>query len=319
LTAVLVTGASGFVGRALCSSLPANGYLVRAATRMPDTSGIPSFAVGDIGPDTDWRAAVAGCECVVHLAARVHVMSAREASSPGDFHRVNVEGSANLARQAARAGVRRFVFLSSVKVNGELSVQRALVESDRVMPADAYGASKAQAEQSLRAIAEETGMEVAILRPPLVYGPGVRANFLGLLRGVDSGMPLPLASVSNRRSLVYVGNLVDALAGCLKHRAAANRTFFVSDGQDVSTPQLIREIAEALGRKPRLFPFPLALLRGAGLITGRAEQVARLTGSLQVDIASIKTALGWQPPFSLQQGLAQTAAWYLARSGREDR
>lgn len=206
--------------------------------------------------------------------------------------------------------MRRFVFLSSVKVNGEASAKRALVETDPVMPMDAYSASKAEAEKKLRIISTETGMEIVIVRPPLVYGPGVKANFLSLLRAVDAGVPLPLSSISNLRSLVYVGNLVHALGACLTQPAAANRTFFVSDDHDISTPQLIREIAAALGKKPLLFPFPPLLLRGAGLFTGRAEEIARLTGSLQVDISSIKKALDWQPPFSLQQGLEQTASWY---------
>jgi len=197
--------------------------------------------------------------------------------------------------------VRRFVFLSSVKVNGEASAKRALVETDPVMPMDAYSASKAEAEKKLRIISTETGMEIVIVRPPLVYGPGVKANFLSLLRAVDAGVPLPLSSISNLRSLVYVGNLVHAPGACLTQPAAANRTFFVSDDHDISTPQLIREIAAALGKKPLLFPFPPLLLRGAGLFTGRAEEIARLTGSLQVDISSIKAALDWQPPFSFQR------------------
>jgi nucleoside-diphosphate-sugar epimerase len=316
LTTVLVTGASGFVGTALCAALGLQGHLVRSATRTsPDRPQIPSFAVGNIGPDTDWSAAVTGCDAVVHLATHVHVMRRQAGDAAGDFHRVNVEGSENLARQAARAGVRRFVLLSSVKVNGEFTVDRPFVEEDPPVPVDAYGESKAEAETRLRQIARETGMGIVILRPPLVYGPGVKANFLSLLKAVDRGLPLPLGSIENQRSLVYVGNLVHALSACLTQPAAANRTFFVSDDHDVSTPQLIREIATALGKKPLLFPFSPALLRGAGLLTGQAEQIARLTGSLQVDVSSIKTALDWQPPFSLQQGLAQTVSWYRARSG----
>ena len=308
---ILVTGANGFVGRALCAALGLQGHLVCSATRtLPDRPQTLSFAVGNIGPQTDWSAAVAECDAVVHLAAHAHVMRRQAGDAAGAFHRVNVEGSENFARQAARAGVRRFVFLSSVKVNGEASAERPFVESDPVMPRDAYGVSKAEAEKRLRTISTETGMEVVVVRPPLVYGPGVKANFLSLLRAVDSGVPLPLSSISNLRSLVYVGNLVDALGTSLEHQAAANRTFFVSDDHDVSTPQLIREIAFALGKKPMLFPFPPALLRGAGLLTRRKEQVARLTGSLQVDVSSIKTMLDWQPPFSLQQGLAQTVSWY---------
>ena len=315
MTAVLVTGASGFVGRALCKVLGAQGYTVRSALRVPmEQFPYPSIAIGDIGPKTDWSAAVAGCDAVVHLAAHVHVMRESGGDPRDGYFRTNVEGTEILGRAAARAGIRRFVFLSSVKVNGEITRERAFTESDPPAPADAYGASKAQAEERLKKIAGETGMEVVILRPPLVYGPGVKANFLSLLRAVDSGVPLPLSLISNLRSLVYVGNLVHALGACLTQPAAANSTFFVSDDYDVSTPQLIREIATALGKKPLLFPLPPVLLRGIGALTGRTQQIARLTGSLQVDISSIKTALDWQPPFSLQQGLEQTASWYRMKT-----
>ena len=246
----------------------------------------------------------------MHLAAHVHVMRPQSGEGVGDYLRVNVEGSERLAREAARAGVRRFVFLSSVKVNGEASGERPFVESDPDMPTDAYGESKAEAERRLRSISEQSGMEIVILRPPLIYGAGVKANFLSLLRTVDAGVPLPFLWIDNRRSLIYVGNLAHALEACLTDRAAANRTFFVSDDSDLSTPQLIKEIAFALEKRPLLFPVPPALLRGIGAIAGRAEQVARLTGSLQVDVKSIKTALDWRPPFSVQQGLAHTVSWY---------
>ncbi len=277
---------------------------------LPGTDGTKVVTTGDIGPDTDWSKALFSCDVVVHLASHVHVMRRQGDDRDGEFERVNVAGSENLARQAARAGVRRFVFLSSVKVNGETGAERPFRESDPVMPMDAYGISKAEAEKRLRSISTETGMEVVVVRPPLVYGPRVKANFLSLMRAVDAGVPLPFSSISNLRSLVYIGNLVDALGVCLVHPAAANRTFFVSDDHDVSTPQLIREIASALGKKALLFQLSPALLKGAGLLTGRAEQIARLTGSLQVDVSSIKTTLAWQPPFSLQQGLADTVSWY---------
>ncbi len=311
MTAVLVTGATGFVGRNLCAQLQSGGRDVRAATRMPDGS-LPCAAVpiGEIGADTDWSAALAGREAVIHLAAHVHVMRDQAGSTAREFDRVNVAGSEQLARQAAQAGVRRFLFLSSVKVNGETTSGRALVESEPTAPADAYGRSKAEAEHRLKAIAAQTGMELVIVRPPLIYGPGVKANFLRLLRTVDTGLPLPFASIANRRSLVFVGNLVHSLDACLSHPAAANRTFFVSDDDDVSTPQLVREIAAALGKRPLLLPFPPALLRRVGALVGRAEQIDRLTGSLQVDITAIKSALGWKPPFSRRQGLEQTVASY---------
>ncbi|HEX4984467.1 MAG TPA: SDR family oxidoreductase [Burkholderiales bacterium] len=314
MTTVLVTGAGGFVGSVLRALLQQEGHDVRAALRTPPsgTQG-PAFAVGDIGPDTDWSAALAGCEAVVHLAAHVHVMRGRPGADAPLFERVNVQGSGNLARQAARAGVRRFVFLSSVKVNGESTAGRPFTERDALAPADAYGRSKMQAETALRGLAAETGMELAILRPPLVYGPGVKANFLQLLRLVDRGVPLPLASIDNRRSLVYVGNLAHAIACCVTHAGAAGRTFFVSDDHDMSTPELVRGIARALGRRPALFPFPPCLLAALAAVAGRREQAARLTQSLQVDISAIKSALGWRPPAAPAEALAQTAAWYRSR------
>jgi nucleoside-diphosphate-sugar epimerase len=310
---VLITGATGFVGGALCDLLTQQGHALKGALRMPTKLfPYPSIAVGHIGPATDWRDALAGCDAVVHLAAHVHVMRSTSESS-GVYRAVNVEGTRNLARQAARSGVRRFVFMSSVKVHGEATVGRALVEGDPPMPVDDYGRSKIEAEKRLTTIAAETGMEVAIVRPPLVYGPGVKANFRSLLRAVDAGIPLPFSSVHNKRSLIYLGNLAHAIAMCLTHRAAANRPFFVSDGQDVSTPQLIDEVAAALGKKARLFPFPPAGLRAAGALVGRAEMISRLTSSLQVDISSIRSTLGWEPPFTLSQGLAETASWYQDR------
>ena len=307
---VVVTGATGFVGRPLCRLLAEQGHAVRAALRVqtkdfPD----PSIAIGSIGPATDWTTALAGCDAIVHLAAHVHEVTPTS-ESVEIYRDVNVEGTRNLARRAAQSGVRRFVFLSSVKVHGEATFGRALLETDPPMPVDNYGISKTQAETSLMQIAADTGMEVVIVRAPLVYGPGVKANFLSLLRAVDAGVPLPFRSVSNSRSLIYLGNLVHALATCLTHPAAANRTFFVSDGQDVSTPQLIDKLAAALGKKARLFRFPPALLAGIGSLIGRANMMSRLTDSLQVDISSIRSTLAWEPPFTLSQGLADTAYWY---------
>jgi nucleoside-diphosphate-sugar epimerase len=313
LTAVLVTGSSGFVGQALSDALASRGYLVRRAVRNTPHQQTASFAVGDIGQDTDWTPVLAGCEAVVHLAAHVHVMGRQAGKAVDDFHRVNVEGSERLARQAARAGVRRFVFLSSVKVNGEDSAERPFVESAPAMPADAYGKSKAEAETRLGSISAETGMELVIVRPPLIYGAGVKANFLNLMRIVDAEVPLPLRSIGNRRSLLYVGNLVHALEACLREQNAANRTYMVSDGEDVSTPELVESIAAALGKKAHLFRFPPALLRAAGSLLGRKDAITRLTGSLQVDISRIQAELGWRPPFSMKQGLVETAVWYRSR------
>ncbi len=310
---VLVTGATGFVGRATCEYLISKGHAVTAAVRSPLDLQIPTIVVGDVGPQTDWVNALKRCDTVVHLAAHVHVMRAHPGQT-ADFYRVNTQGSERLALQAARAGVRRLIYLSSVKVNGESTPGRAFSERDVPAPVDEYGISKAKAEERLKTIASETGIELVILRPPLVYGPGVKANFLQLLRVVNAGMPLPFSTIDNRRSLLGVGNLAHAIEGCLVHPAAANRTFFVSDDHDVSTPGLIREIAAALGRPARLFPFPPALLHAAGRVTGRAEQIARLTGSLQIDVSALKAALGWRPLHSLRRGLEQTVAWFRTQS-----
>lgn len=309
---LLVTGANGFVGSALCEALERAGHGLRRAVRGPGNTGAPraTVAVGDIGAKTDWRDALAGSDCVVHLAARTHVLREAAADPLAEYRRVNVEGTRRLAEQAAAAGVRRLVFLSSVKVNGERTVSQAFVEGDPPRPEDAYGISKWEAEQELLQIARATGLEVVVLRPPLVYGPGVKGNFLRLLRLVARGVPLPLASVHNWRSLVYLGNLVDAILTATGAPQSAGQTYLVSDGEDVPTPDLIRAIARALGAQPRLFPCPPALLRAAAALAGRGGEAARLTGSLQVDSSRIRRELGWQPPFTLGQGLAETARWF---------
>lgn len=312
---VLLTGATGFVGRACVSTLARAGRPVRCALRLdaiPATGAAAQHVVGDIGPSTDWSGALEGIDTVVHLAARVHVMR-DEASDPLEaFRAVNVEGTRRLARQAATTGVRRLVFLSSVKVNGEATTGRAFTERDLPHPDDPYGISKREAEDALREIAATTGLEVVILRPPLVYGPGVKANFLRLLRWVDRGIPLPLASANNRRSLVYVGNVVDAIVQCLEHPAAAGETFLVDDGEPVSTAQLLREIGDALGHPARLLPMPTALLRVAATLVGRGDDASRLLGDLVVDGSHVRNVLGWQPPFTRHDGLAATAAWFRA-------
>jgi nucleoside-diphosphate-sugar epimerase len=270
----------------------------------------------DIGPDTDWTSMLTGCGSIVHLAAHVHKRRDRAHGSASALWRVNVEGTEALARAAARSGVRRFVFLSSIKVNGEYTLGRPFSEQDPIAPVDEYGASKAEAEARLRKIAADTGMEVVILRPPLVYGPGVKANFLSLLKAVDAGLPLPLSSIDNRRSLIYVGNLVSAIEISLTHPAAANRTFLVADGEDVSTPELARRLARSLGVSPRLIPMPVWMLRLAGRLTGKHAAVDRLASSLQVDSTCIRTALHWQPPFTMTAGLTETARWWRATAGK---
>jgi nucleoside-diphosphate-sugar epimerase len=262
-----------------------------------------------LGTDTVWEGALAGVDTVIHLAARVHIMDDTAADPLTQFRKVNVEGTARLAREAAKAGVRRLVFISSIKVNGEETGTPYTPDSPP-NPADPYGISKWEAEQALLTIGAETGLEVVIVRPTLVYGPGVKANFLNMIKVVHRGIPLPFASISNKRSLIYVGNLVDALAVCATHPSAAGRTYLVSDGEDVSTPDLIRMTAAALGVPARLFPFPLSLMRLVGKITGKTAAVNRLTGSLTVDSSRIRSELGWKPPFTMREGLRETAKWF---------
>jgi nucleoside-diphosphate-sugar epimerase len=312
---ILVTGANGFIGQTLCSMLRSNGLdhrkAVRRTTGQPNASSLATIEVGEIGRCTDWSAALNGVTAIVHLAARAHVRGSGPATrSLTEFRRINTAGTEQLAQMAVKAGVRRFIYVSTVKVNGDTSALCPFTESAAPNPQDAYGISKWEAEQALWRIAHDTGLEVAILRPPLVYGPGVGSNFLSLINAVNTKIPLPLASVDNRRSLVFAANLTNAIMACLVQPAAAGQTYFVSDGEDVSTPELIRRLAAALGVPPRLIPVPPPALRFAGRIFGKQEIVLRLTESLQVDSAKIRSQLGWIPPFSLAQGLAETARWY---------
>ncbi len=311
MTCVLVTGASGFVGGALCAGLVGLGHEVRASVRNPEIVSIVGcdvLKISSIDSDTDWAVCVADVEVVIHLAARVHVMN-DDASDPlAEFRRTNTAGTENLARQAARAGVKRLVYVSSIKVNGEATDgAMKFSESDAPNPQDPYGISKWEAEQALHRVSAETGLEVVIVRPPLVYGAGVKGNFAQMLKVLAHGIPLPLASVQNRRSLVYLGNLVDALILCATHPAAAGQTYLVSDGEDISTPDLLRQLGEAMDHPARLLPCPQALLRLAGRLTGKADQIERLLGSLQVDSGKICRELGWVPPYSVSRGLQATA------------
>ena len=328
---ILVTGANGFVGSALSRELMARGHAVRCAVRraedsphlgtLPEGEGVVNLPfqegeavvmpVGDINPGTDWSDALVRADCVVHLAARVHVMKDTASEPLAEFRRTNTVATEHLARCAAQAGVRRLVFMSSIKVNGEETMDEPFTEPDPACPSDPYGVSKWEAEQALMRIAGETGLEVVILRPPLIYGPGVKDNFLTLLKAVARGVPLPLASVNNRRSLLYLGNAVDALALVVTHPAAAGRTFLLSDGQDVSTPELICQLAAEMGVPGRLLHCPPFLLRLAGRMLGKADSVSRLVDSLQVDSSAIRRELEWAPPYSLEQGLRATAQWYL--------
>ena len=305
---VLVTGANGFVGQAVLLRL--NGVRgvtatgsVRRVAPFADV-GAPLVTIGDLSQETDWSRALEGVQAVVHTAARVHVMQESAANPLEEFRRVNVQGSFHLARQAAAVGVRRFLLVSSIKVNGEATqLGFPFTADDAPAPIDAYGVSKMEAEQGLLALSAQTGMEVVIIRPPLVYGPGVKANFAAMMHWLQRGIPLPLGAIHNRRSLVALDNLVDLIVLCLTHPAAANRTFLVSDGEDVSTTQLLRRMGQALGRPPRLIPVPASFLKLAAVVVGKSDVAHRLCGSLQVDISKTRHLLGWAPPLSLDEGL----------------
>lgn len=307
---ILVTGGNGFIGRILVSSLTEQGRAVRCAVRSALLAD--AVAVGDIGPETDWSAALVGVNCVVHTAARVHVMKESVGDPLAAFRQVNVEGTLNLACQAAEAGVRRFIYLSSIKVNGEQTQPgQPFTEDDVPAPLDPYGISKHEAEERLRNLAQKTGMEVVIIRPPLVYGPGVKANFLNMMHWLHKGVPLPFASINNRRSLVALDNLVDFIIACLDHPAAANQAFLVSDGEDLSTTELMRRTANAMGRPSRLIPIPVSLLKAGAALLGRRDMAQRLCSSLQVDITKARTLLGWTPPINVDEGLRRTAQRFL--------
>jgi nucleoside-diphosphate-sugar epimerase len=310
---VLVTGATGLVGRALCRVLARAGYRVRRALRARALAGPEDAIVGDIGGETDWTTALHGVKYVVHLAARTHVLEKPDARAVAEYERVNVAATRRLAGQAAVAGVRRFVFLSSVKVNGEATTGRGFQEDDAPCPEDPYGETKRDAEELLLCLARETSMEVVVLRSPLVYGPGVKGNFERLMRLVTTRLPLPLASVDNRRSLIYVGNLADAILTCMERPQASGRVYLVSDGEDMSTPELIRAIGQSLHVQPFIMRFPVRWLRAIAWATGRSAEIGRLTNSLAVDTTRIRRELGWTPPYSPAEGLRETAEWYHSR------
>jgi nucleoside-diphosphate-sugar epimerase len=304
---ILVTGATGFVGQRMVEHLRMIGRPVRLAVRSESALAGDIAMVGDIGPETDWSAALDGVETVVHLAGRAHVM-ARERDPLTQFRKVNAAGTARLAQQAEAAGVRRFVLISSVKAAADATHEHSLLESDPVNPRSPYGVSKLEGERALWDVARR--MQAVILRPPLVYGPGVRANFRTLLRLVDSGLPLPLGAVENRRSLISLGNLVDAIAVATTAPGAAGHIFFVTDGPPLSTPALIRYLAKALGKPARLVSFPPGLLMAAATLAGRRETAQSLIGSLAVNGQSFRAATGWAPPKSPQAAFSEAAAWY---------
>ena len=306
---LLVTGAGGFVGRALCAGLVSRGVAVRGTSRSARkvSAGVETALVKCIDEHTDWRGVLTGCDAVVHLAARVHVVQDAATHPWAEFRRVNTQGSLNVARQAASAGLRRVVFISSIGVNGAETFQQPYTALDRASPHSPYAVSKYEAELGLQALAAETGMEVVIIRPPLVYGPYAPGNFGLLMRWLKRGVPLPLGAIHNRRSLVALDNLVDLIMICLTHPAAANQTFLVSDDEDVSTTELLRRMGQAMGHQARLIPLPASWLKLAASLVGRPDVAQRLCGSLQVDIEKTRRLLGWTPPISLDEGLRRAA------------
>lgn len=315
LSSVLVTGANGFVGRSVCRALATRGHQATALVRRsgsgavagvrewchakPDFNGLQHAWPDDFSPD-----------CVVHLAARVHVMSDEAPDPLAAFCETNVEGTLRVARAAFAHGAKRLVFVSSIKAVAETDGGVPLTETTAAAPGDPYGRSKLAAEQALWRLREETQCEVVVVRPPLVYGPGVGANFLQMLNALSRGVPLPLGSVAARRSMIYVENLADALVQCATDPRAANACFHVSDGEDLSIAGLLHALGRHLSRPARLVPVPCGLLRVAGTLAGRSAQVRRLTDSLRVDASHIRDVLGWHPPFSVDDGLAATARWY---------
>lgn len=313
---ILLTGASGFVGKGLLMRfVDESEYRVRAALRphaMGSSRADSEVPVGDLGGGTDWREALADCQVVIHSAARVHVMNDAASDPLIEFRKVNVEGTLNLAAQAATSGVKRFIFISSIKVNGEgTSLGSPYTAEDSLNPVDPYGVSKLEAERGLRKIASETGMEVVIIRPVLVYGPGVKANFHTMMSWLNKGIPLPLGTINNRRSLVALDNLVDLILTCVTHPSAANQTFLVSDGEDLSTTELLRRMGSSLGKPARLLPVPSWLLVAGAALIGKRSVSDRLCGSLQVDINKTHEVLSWSPPVSVDEALSKTAIHFL--------
>jgi nucleoside-diphosphate-sugar epimerase len=325
---VLVTGANGFVGRETCTALADLNIFVRRAVRNLSSEASwggeshtvrshfhETCKVGDIGESTDWSKVLDGISIVIHLAAHVHVMNNSSAGSVSEFQRVNTAGTERLASAAARAGVRRIVYLSSVGVHGRCTNGRPFTESDTPHPHDAYSISKWAAEQKLQHIAKDSDLEIVIIRAPLVYGPGEPGNFMRLVQLVDSGLPLPLGSIQGRRSLIYARNLANAIITCATHPGAAGQMFLVSDGEDVSTVELVRRIANALGRRATLVPFSPTCLRVLGGLIGKSKQLNTLLASLVIDSSRIRRELAWNPPCSMSDGLQETADWFLARKG----
>jgi nucleoside-diphosphate-sugar epimerase len=306
---ILVTGATGFVGSEVAKQLLAKDLDVIATVRSDNSAlpeGVQRFVAGDFAEPINWASALPDVDVIIHTAARVHIMDDSVVDPLTEFRKVNVDGTLNLARQAVEAGVKRFIFISSIKVNGEMTlVDQPFKPNDNYKPTDPYGLSKYEAEQGLLAIAEEAGMEVVIIRPPLVYGPNVKANFSAMMKWINRGVPLPFGAIDNQRSLVALENLVSFIIHCIDHPQAANEVFLISDGEDVSTTTLLRKVAFAFGKKPNLIPVPVGLMTFVAKLVGKGDIANRLFGSLQVDSSKARDLLGWQPVVTMDEQLAK--------------
>jgi nucleoside-diphosphate-sugar epimerase len=313
MTKAIITGATGFIGSPLTRRLAAEGCYQAVGVVRRESNAMPAgiaSVVQDISAETDWRGVLSGVEAVIHTAARAHVLNEPSSDPLGEYRRVNTEGTLNLARQAAAANVRRFVFISSVGVNGTNSI-RPFVENDHPNPTEPYAVSKLEAEKGLCQLAEETDLEVVIIRPPLVYGPKAPGNFGRLIRAVDKGFILPLGAIHNKRSLIALDNLIDFILICVEHPEAVNQIFLVSDGEDLSTTELLQRMAYALNKSIRLIPVPTKILALVAALFGKRTLYNRLCGSLQVDISKANKLLGWQPPLDVNTALRKTAEDYM--------
>lgn len=301
---VLLTGATGFVGKRLMHNLMLDTDVELSVALRSNDFSVPTnaFCVGDLNGDTDWTQAIKGTSVAIHCAARAHIMSDDMTNSLTEYRRINVEGTLNLARQAADAGVKRFIFISSIGVNGNIN-KIPFTEEDQPNPVEPYAKSKFEAELGLWEIQCQTPMDVVIIRPPLVYGPGAPGNFASLMRCIEKGFPLPLGCINNRRSLVALDNLVDLIITCIEHPAAANQVFLAGDGQDLSTTELLRGVGKAIDKPARLIPVPVGMLMFGAIFIGKKSVAQRLLGSLQVDISKARNLLGWEPPLSVEEGL----------------
>ena len=316
MTKILITGATGFVGRALFENLKSKKkYFAHLTTRTNQEElfkGEKAFNISEIDSNTNWKDALDGVSCIVHCAARAHMMEKKQTDSLNVYRRINVDGTRNLANQAARMGTKRFIFLSSIKVNGEETIASKSFEYDDIpQPKDAYGISKWEAEQELLEVSKKTGLELVIIRVPLIYGVRVKGNFLRLLDLIYKQIPLPLFNVNNSKSFVGLDNLVDLIIHCIDHPKATGKTILVSDGEDISTPELIRKLSKIMGKSTRLFSFPISIIKLMSYLVGKTPEVNRLIGSLRVNSSHTRKILEWNPPFSLDEGLEKTVRWYL--------